>query len=322
MRGASVSSHLQRVNRATGASLDVRCGRVRTISCASAPCASANLFVSSIETPPRRSWLRHGTPRSCRSRAPASPDERAAAMSDERDQQITCAECGNVFPFSAAEQQFYAERGLASPPKRCKACRQARRASQGGGPGGERGPRDRGPRYASNPNQQRGPTPNGSGYGGAGGFAPRGERAGGFGGGPPRGDRGGGGPRAPGRPGGGGFNGGPRGHSGPNQSSWGTRPGEGGQRPPRAPRAAQDGERAPRPAPSQDAERAERPARARPERPRYDITCAECGTPAQVPFKPLEGRQVFCQPCYRARKGTPAAEEAATNADTDAGIVE
>ena len=63
-------------------------------------------------------------------------------MSDERDQQITCAECGNVFPFSAAEQQFYAERGLASPPKRCKACRQARRASQGGGPGGERGPRE------------------------------------------------------------------------------------------------------------------------------------------------------------------------------------
>ena len=32
--------------------------------------------------------------------------------------------------------------------------------------------------------------------------------------------------------------------------------------------------------------------------------CATCGAEAQVPFKPLEGRQVFCQACYRARKGT------------------
>lgn len=28
-----------------------------------------------------------------------------------------------------------------------------------------------------------------------------------------------------------------------------------------------------------------------------------CGTVAQVPFKPIEGRDVFCQPCYRARRG-------------------
>jgi hypothetical protein len=41
-----------------------------------------------------------------------------------------------------------------------------------------------------------------------------------------------------------------------------------------------------------------------------------------VPFKPLEGRQVFCQPCYRARKGAPAAAEAPASSDVDTGIVE
>jgi CxxC-x17-CxxC domain-containing protein len=53
------------------------------------------------------------------------------------------------------------------------------------------------------------------------------------------------------------------------------------------------------------------------------VTCAECGASAQVPFKPLEGRQVFCQPCYKARKGTTAAPEAApAGDDSDTGIVE
>jgi hypothetical protein len=47
-----------------------------------------------------------------------------------------------------------------------------------------------------------------------------------------------------------------------------------------------------------------------------------------VPFKPLEGRQVFCQPCYRARKAPVDGEvnatstATATGEDTDTGIVE
>src|ERR1700723_1432789 len=41
----------------------------------------------------------------------AYPPSRKSPMSD---QQITCAECGNIFVFSAAEQQFYSERQLAS----------------------------------------------------------------------------------------------------------------------------------------------------------------------------------------------------------------
>jgi len=65
------------------------------------------------------------------------------------------------------------------------------------------------------------------------------------------------------------------------------------------------------------------PARERPPRPRYDITCMECGAAAQVPFKPIEGRQIFCQPCYRLRKGvSDQATEGATIAEGDAGIVE
>ena len=53
------------------------------------------------------------------------------------DLDITCAECGETFPFTEREQDYYRERGL-SHPKRCKPCRDARRANfgssqQGGG---------------------------------------------------------------------------------------------------------------------------------------------------------------------------------------------
>jgi CxxC-x17-CxxC domain-containing protein len=50
----------------------------------------------------------------------------------------------------------------------------------------------------------------------------------------------------------------------------------------------------------------DRPKKAKPERPKFDVTCIECGTAAQVPFKPIDGRDVFCQPCYRARRGIVA----------------
>ena len=55
------------------------------------------------------------------------------------DIEITCAECGNTFPFTEREQEYYKERNL-THPKRCKPCRDARRTNFGGtrGPGGER----------------------------------------------------------------------------------------------------------------------------------------------------------------------------------------
>jgi len=49
------------------------------------------------------------------------------------DQTLTCVQCGAQFVFSADEQQFFKERNLTSPPKRCKACRAERRKSRRGG---------------------------------------------------------------------------------------------------------------------------------------------------------------------------------------------
>ena len=30
----------------------------------------------------------------------------------------------------------------------------------------------------------------------------------------------------------------------------------------------------------------------------HDVTCSSCGNQAQVPFKPAEGRPVYCKDCY------------------------
>ena len=46
------------------------------------------------------------------------------------DRNLTCADCGQEFVFTANEQDFYTERGF-SDPRRCPACRQARKAQRG-----------------------------------------------------------------------------------------------------------------------------------------------------------------------------------------------
>lgn len=30
----------------------------------------------------------------------------------------------------------------------------------------------------------------------------------------------------------------------------------------------------------------------------YEAVCAKCGVQTQVPFKPVEGREVFCKECF------------------------
>lgn len=52
-----------------------------------------------------------------------------------QDKQITCAECGASFTFTADEQEFFASRGYTNEPKRCLACRQARKAERYSGDG-------------------------------------------------------------------------------------------------------------------------------------------------------------------------------------------
>jgi len=33
----------------------------------------------------------------------------------------------------------------------------------------------------------------------------------------------------------------------------------------------------------------------------YDATCSECGCSTQVPFKPIEGKEIYCKECYANR---------------------
>ena len=47
------------------------------------------------------------------------------------DKTISCADCGEEFVFSAAEQELFASRGFTNDPKRCLPCRQKRRSGRG-----------------------------------------------------------------------------------------------------------------------------------------------------------------------------------------------
>ncbi|MGI5877598.1 MAG: zinc-ribbon domain containing protein [Christensenellales bacterium] len=39
----------------------------------------------------------------------------------------------------------------------------------------------------------------------------------------------------------------------------------------------------------------------RSDRVMYEAVCAECGAPAQVPFKPRDDRPVYCRDCFSKR---------------------
>lgn len=229
------------------------------------------------------------------------------------DQQIACSECGDTFVFTEAEQAFYREKGLAAPPKRCKACRQARKAASGrGGAPPRSGGRPGGPpRHVSNDARS----------GGSWGAPPGGDR--GRANGPRPNDRGprANGPRPNDRPP---HDRAPRAHGG-NSRGFAPRAESRGPSEYRSPAFPEQrweprGDDA---RPARAANERPREAAPRPERPKFDITCAECGVAAQVPFKPIEGRQVFCQECYRARRGVARPGETHDVApDVDGGIVE
>jgi CxxC-x17-CxxC domain-containing protein len=187
-------------------------------------------------------------------------------MEQHRDEQIVCAMCGASFVFSAAEAAVYTERGLA-PPKRCRECRRARKEQRGQQDDAQRRVHDRG-------------------------LDARAVR-----------------PRAPR------YTGDVNEYRSPMPDAYA---GAAWSAPPRArgPRVLHDdgiyrapsfgGESAARHA----APRGEPPRRAgagpgarqSQSRPMFSITCKSCGSEGQVPFKPIEGRDVFCQTCYRARK--------------------
>lgn len=251
-------------------------------------------------------------------------------MEDHREDQIVCADCGASFLFSAGEAAVFQQRGLAAP-KRCKDCRRARkertqgdasargpRPFQGGqATGGWNGGGHAGPPRGPRPDGARGRMPGATARGGT---APQY--------GPPRytGDvneyrspmadgawqqsqwQGN---RAPSSGGGGGGNGGGNGfqqarparrgvpgvyrHDGEYRAPSGQVEGMGGF-------ARGAGERPRRPGPGVGPAAAAAAPRQRPQGETFSIKCDSCGTSAEVPFKPAEGREVFCQACYRARK--------------------
>ena len=43
-------------------------------------------------------------------------------------------------------------------------------------------------------------------------------------------------------------------------------------------------------------------APARPQRELFDTVCSECGCETKVPFKPTEGKPVYCRDCFQARR--------------------
>ncbi|HXO17493.1 MAG TPA: zinc-ribbon domain containing protein [Candidatus Dormibacteraeota bacterium] len=60
------------------------------------------------------------------------------------DETLTCVDCGQPFPFTSGEQEFFAMKGFTNKPSRCTECRSARKAGRspnggGGGGGGSRG---------------------------------------------------------------------------------------------------------------------------------------------------------------------------------------
>ena len=34
----------------------------------------------------------------------------------------------------------------------------------------------------------------------------------------------------------------------------------------------------------------------------HKATCSECGNECEVPFKPIDGKPVFCRECYKSKK--------------------
>lgn len=221
-------------------------------------------------------------------------------MEQNRDEHIVCADCGVSFLFSAGEAAVFAERGLAAP-KRCKECRRARKERapsqdrNGNGHGRASAPamggnRGGAPRYTGDVNEYRSPMQDS--------FTPAPAYAGRWGGDPGarRGrpaPSGGSGPVAWGAPAGA-VNG--------NVDRAGARPAWGGPTRGAPPRFRQDAERAPVATEERQAAPPATGPRRRAQAEMFSITCNSCGANAEVPFKPAEGRDVYCQACYRARK--------------------
>ena len=96
------------------------------------------------------------------------------------DKNLTCADCGQEFVFTASEQDFYAQRGF-TEPRRCPSCRASRKAARGSSGAGYGSGSDYG---SSGGGYSSGGSYSAGGYGGGGGGG-----GGGYGGSRDRGTR-------------------------------------------------------------------------------------------------------------------------------------
>jgi len=110
------------------------------------------------------------------SRLTREPDGIAAATERSfvfvyNDKNLTCADCGQEFVFTASEQDFYAQRGF-TEPRRCPSCRASRKAArnaEGGGSSSYGG-------YGAGGGYSAGGSGGYGGGGGGGGYRDRGPR--------------------------------------------------------------------------------------------------------------------------------------------------
>ncbi len=96
------------------------------------------------------------------------------------DKNLTCADCGQEFVFTASEQDFYAQRGF-TEPRRCPSCRASRKAARnatgGGGAGSSYGSYGASGGYSAGGSSYGGSSSGGyNGGGSGGGYRDRGPR--------------------------------------------------------------------------------------------------------------------------------------------------
>ncbi len=218
------------------------------------------------------------------------------------DKTLTCVQCGEEFVFSAGEQEFFTEKNLNSPPKRCKECRKKNRRR-----GGKRGRQSQGGDYRSPAFENSAPDHQ---------KIRRGRRR------PPRqggsdDDNG----RGRGGGGGGGRNRGRGGYRSPAFRDHDFNPSEEYRSP-----AFQHQQLSPEEEYRQpgfhelDQLNPEEEYRApgfaeyrdayKDERPMFQIVCAACGKETMVPFLPEEKERPMCQQCYAEFKASQQQREA------------
>jgi CxxC-x17-CxxC domain-containing protein len=202
------------------------------------------------------------------------------------DRTLTCVQCGAQFAFTAGEQEFFAQRGLGSEPKRCAGCRKA--AKQKRPPRGKQARGEyRSPAFQSSaPEHQRGP-----GRGprqGVPGHQNRDYRAPGFTGKPSQAEAD---------------------YRSPAFSGIDTVDPEDEYRAP----GFKEYEHVKPEEEYRSPGFAEYRDRWRDQRPAFSIVCAACGQQAMVPFLPEEKERPLCDACHKAERAAQLAAERAEN---------